>query len=99
VPLPRDSTIAARLTSPHERKFWSSQEGFSDTKLAIVIFVRGRGLTAILRRARGTLGGHKQFASWEDSASETERAMMRRLGDDQRLSDLNVFFFYAPQVR
>lgn len=93
-----------------ECKFWSGQEGFSDTinqlfryvgwrdtKLAIVMFVREKALTTILKKARSTLDGHEQFVSWKDAASETEmRAIMSWPGDDERQADLNVFFVHTP---
>lgn len=96
-----------------ECKFWSGQEGFSgtidqlfgytgwrDTKLAIVMFVREKALTALLKKARTALGKHPQFVSWKDAASETElRATMRWPGDDERLADLNVFFIHTPQTK
>ncbi|MHB8059647.1 MAG: hypothetical protein ACYDHO_02285 [Gaiellaceae bacterium] len=96
-----------------ECKFWSGQEGFTgtidqlfgyagwrDTKLAIVMFVREKALTALLKKARAALGRHPQFVSWKDSASETElRATIRWPGDNERLADLNVFFIHTPQTQ
>jgi RecB family endonuclease NucS len=61
-----------------ECKFWSGAASFAgaldqlfrytswrDTKLAVVIFVREKGLTAILKKARTTLGQHPQFVGFE----------------------------------
>src|SRR4030095_6707912 len=61
-----------------ECKFWGGQEGFSetidqlfrytgwrDTKLAIVMFVREKGLTAILKKAKDTLAQHQRVAGWK----------------------------------
>jgi hypothetical protein len=93
-----------------ECKFWSGEQGFAetidqlfgytgwrDTKLAIVMFVRAKGLTAILEKGRQALAAHPQFVRWKDAASETElRATMRWPGDDERLADLNVFFVHTP---
>lgn len=93
-----------------ECKFWTGSEGFSkaidqlfgyvgwrDTKLAIVMFVREKGLTAIVKKARQTLAGHPQFVAWKDAAAETElRAEMSWPGDDERRADLNVFFVPTP---
>jgi len=93
-----------------ECKFWSGEQGFNetidqlfgytgwrDTKLAIVMFVREKGLTAILAKARKALEAHAQFVSWKEPASETElRASMCWPGDDERLADLNVFFVHTP---
>jgi hypothetical protein len=94
-----------------ECKFWSGSAdfdetinqlfryvGWRDTKLAIVMFVREKGLTAILKKAKPTLEGHPQFVAAKKAASETElRATMRWPGDDQRLADLNIFFVHTPE--
>ncbi len=87
-----------------ECKFWSGAEGLADsidqlfrytawrdTKLAIVMFVREKGLTAILKKARAMLEKHPQFVAGKDATSETElRATMHWPGDEERLADLNV---------
>lgn len=96
-----------------ECKFWTGADGFSktidqlfgytgwrDTKLAIVMFVREKGLTAILNKAKTTLAEHPQFVSWNEPASETElRAEMSWPGDPERRADLNVFFVHTPDER
>jgi hypothetical protein len=96
-----------------ECKFWSGQAdfeeainqlfryaGWRDTKLAIVMFVREKGLTAILRKAKTTLEKHPQFVAAKKAASETElRATMRWPGDEERLADLNVFFVHTPESK
>lgn len=96
-----------------ECKFWTGPEGFADTidqlfryvgwrdtKLAMVSFVREKGLTTILKRAKTTLGKHPQFVAWNEEAGETElRATMHWPGDEERLADLNVFFVHTPQSR
>ena len=64
-----------------ECKFWDGEASFTDTidqlfgytgwrdtKLAIVMFVREKGLTAILRKAKETLAAHPQFVAWKDAA-------------------------------
>jgi hypothetical protein len=93
-----------------ECKFWDGEQSFTatvdqlfgytgwrDTKLAIVMFVRAKGLTAILSKATTTLEAHPQFVAWKQAASETElRATMRWPGDEKRLADLNVFFAHTP---
>ena len=93
-----------------ECKFWSGSEGFAatidqlfsyagwrDTKLAIVVFVRERGLTAIVRKASATLQRHEGFVGWRAASGETEiRADMHWPGDDERLADLNVLFVHTP---
>lgn len=93
-----------------ECKFWGGEASFTatidqlfsytgwrDTKLAIVMFVRAKGLTAVLEKAREALAAHSQFVGWKQNASETElRATMRWLGDEARLADLNVFFVHTP---
>lgn len=94
-----------------ECKFWEGAKGFSgtvdqlfgysgwrDTKLAVVMFVREKGLTAVVEKAREVLGAHEQFVDWRDSAGETElRATMSWPGDQRRHADLNVFFVHVPK--
>jgi len=96
-----------------ECKFWDGEQSFTDTidqlfgytgwrdtKLAIVMFVRAKGMTAILKKARETLAMHPRFVAWEEPASETElRGTVRWPGDDERLADLNVFLVHTPQSR
>jgi hypothetical protein len=96
-----------------ECKFWNGPEGFTDTidqlfrytgwldtKLAIVMFVREKGLTAILKKAKEALAAHPQFVAWKDAAEETElRTTMHWPGDEERLADLNVFFVHTPPAK
>ena len=96
-----------------ECKFWEGPAGFTetidqlfrytgwrDTKLAIVMFVREKGLTAILKKAKETLEQHPQFVRWKTAAEETElRAEMTWPGDPARRADLNVFFVHTPEAR
>ena len=93
-----------------ECKFWSGAKGFiatvdqlfgyrawRDTKLAIVMFVRERDLTAIIEKGREALAAHPQFVEWKTPASETElRASVSWPGDDRRHADLVVFFVSTP---
>jgi hypothetical protein len=93
-----------------ECKFWSGPQGFADTidqlfgytgwrdtKLAIVMFVRQRGLTDIIEKARETLEGHERLVGWRDVAAENElRATMSWPGDERRHAYLNVFFIHLP---
>jgi len=95
-----------------ECKFWSGPKGFTatidqlfgytgwrDTKLAIVMFVREKGLTGVLKKAKEALAAHPQFVAWKESVTETElRATMHWPGDDERLADLNMFFVHTPQA-
>lgn len=96
-----------------ECKFWNGAEGFietidqlfrytgwCDTKLAIVMFVHEKGLSAILKKARTVLAEHPRFLAWKEAGSETElRATMHWPGDEERLADLNVFFVHIPQSK
>ncbi|MEW6582118.1 MAG: hypothetical protein AB1416_05085 [Actinomycetota bacterium] len=96
-----------------ECKFWDGEQcftdtinqlfgytGWRDTKLAIVMFVRAKGMTAIVSKARNRLAAHPQFVAWQDAASETElRATVRWPGDADRLGDLNIFLVHTPQSR
>ena len=93
-----------------ECKFWSGVKGFvaaidqlfgytawRDTKLALIMFVRERDLTAIIDKAREAIAEHDQFVAWRGSANETElRAVMSWPTDDRRHADLNVFFVPTP---
>jgi hypothetical protein len=93
-----------------ECKFWEGVKAFiatidqlfgyaawRDTKLAAIIFVREKNLTAVIEKARGALEAHDQFVAWKDAANETElRATMSWPGDEQRHAELNVFFVHTP---
>jgi hypothetical protein len=93
-----------------ECKFWSGAKGFTETldqlfgyqawrdiKLAVLMFVRQRDLTAIIEKARAALAEHPQFVKWQDATTETElRATVSWLGDDRRHATLNVFFISTP---
>jgi hypothetical protein len=94
-----------------ECKFWSGRKGFKetidqlfrymawrDTKLAIVMFVREKDLTAVVEKARSALEQHPHFVEWRDAAGETEvRATVSWPGDDRRHADLNVFLVHTPE--
>lgn len=93
-----------------ECKFWAGQKKFAeaidqlfryqawrDTKLALLMFVRERGLTDIVERGRHALEAHPQFVEWKDAANETElRAVVHWKNDQQRIADLNIFFIPTP---
>lgn len=93
-----------------ECKWWSGASGFTealdqlfgyttwrDTKLALVMFVRAKGLTSIIERGRATLAEHAQFLAWENAHDETElRARMSWPGDPDRHATLTVLFFHLP---
>jgi hypothetical protein len=93
-----------------ECKVWSGAKGFldaigqlfgytawRDTKLALIMFVRQRDLTAIIEKAHDALAEHERFVRWGVAGSETElRAVMSWPGDDRRHADLNIFFVPVP---
>jgi hypothetical protein len=93
-----------------ECKFWEGFKGFvemldqlfrytawRDTKLAVIMFVREKDLTAVVEKAREALQTHDQFVTWGEAASETELlATMSWPGDERRHADLNVFFVHTP---
>ena len=93
-----------------ECKFWSGAKGFTetldqlfryqawrDTKVAVLMFVRQRGLTTIVERGRAALEAHPQFVTWQPAADGTElRATVSWRGDERRHADLNVFFVSTP---
>lgn len=71
-----------------------SYSSWRDTKLALIVFVRERDLTAIVGKAKNAIQQHSQFVIRRSAGGETEfRATMRWPGDDERLADLNVFLF------
>jgi hypothetical protein len=93
-----------------ECKFWSGAKGFltavdqlfgyaawRDTKLALIMFVRERDLSAIIEKGRSALAEDEHFVEWRNSANETElRAVMSWPGDDRRHADLNIYFVPTP---
>jgi hypothetical protein len=61
------------------------------------MFVREKGLTGVVEKAREALGEHDQFGEWGQAVGETElRATMSWPGDERRHADLNVFFVHLP---
>lgn len=97
-----------------ECKWWSGPADFlkaieqlfsystwRDTKLALVIVVRAKGLTAILGKARAELAQHPEFVGWRDGTEGTElRCRTHWPGDPERHADLAVSFFHlATQAR
>lgn len=93
-----------------ECKFWEGAKGFGDavdqlfryaswrdTKLALIIFVREKGLTELIEKTSAALEAHTQFAGLRRAEYETElRATLTWPGDDRRQADLNVFFVHTP---
>lgn len=70
--------------------------GWRDQKLAAVIFVRQRGLTGIVGRAKAAIAGHPQSVAERPGEDETElRAQMHWEGDPARLLDLAVRFIHT----
>ncbi len=63
------------------------------------MFVREKGLTAILKKAEQALGAHPQFVAWKDADEGELRATMHWPGDEERLANLNVFFVHTPAQR
>lgn len=93
-----------------ECKFWEGAKRFvesvdqlfgyaswRDTKLALIVFVREKGLTEIIEKAREALAAHPEFISWREAASEPElRAVVSWPGDERRRAELNVFLVHTP---
>lgn len=91
-----------------ECKFWTGSADFTatidqlfryttwrDTKLALVVFVREKGLTQILQKATLALTAHPQFVRMTQKATESElRADMHWPGDEDRMADLNILFVH-----
>jgi hypothetical protein len=95
-----------------ECKFWNGQAGFvatveqlfgystwRDVKLAIVVFVDRRDLSAVVQTARDALERHAQFKGWLDHGDEESgmRAAMEWPGDPQRTVTLHVSMFLTPR--
>lgn len=94
-----------------ECKFWSGQQAFlaaidqlfgyatwRDSKLAAILFVRQRGLTEVIARAREALEARPDFVRWKKIDEETElRAVMRWPGDEEKEAELAVLFVHTPQ--
>lgn len=93
-----------------ECKIWHGAAGFTetldqlfryqawrDTKLAVIMFVAEKDLTAIIEKARGALAEHPQFLGWRPAQGETElRARVSHRGDNRRHADLTVIFIHTP---
>lgn len=90
-----------------ECKIWKGSSGFSDTieqlfgyttwhdtKAALIIFVREKGLTGIIGKARQALEEHAQFKRWRDAPEGELRCEMAWPGDDERTVDLSVQFVH-----
>jgi hypothetical protein len=96
-----------------ECKWWSGEKEFAkavdqlfdytawrDEKLALIVFVREKGFTALVNKARKALEAHRQFDESVETDEVTEmRAVMRWPGDDERLVDLHVFLFHFPTAK
>jgi hypothetical protein len=94
-----------------ECKFWSGSKAFletvdqlfryrawRDTKLAIIVFVKEKGLTTIVERARDALSSHHTFVGWKAAGTDTElRCAVSWSGDDRRHADLAVFLIHTPE--
>jgi hypothetical protein len=95
-----------------ECKFWSGPEGMTktisqlwkyvtwrDVKLAIILFVDRKNMTAAVRSAKETLGENERWRAWLSAAEEGEfRAQMALPGDDERLVTLHVSMFDTPRT-
>lgn len=94
-----------------ECKFWSGAQGFvdtinqrfsyaawRDTKLAIIMFVREKNLTAIVDKARTALDHHPQLVEQLAAATEAElRAIACWPGDDRQRADPCIIFVHTPE--
>ncbi len=93
-----------------ECKWWSGVKGFQsaldqlfsyatwrDTKLALIVFVREKNLSAIMDKARVALAEHTEFVTFDEQGEETElRCEMRWPGDPDRHATLHVSLFHLP---
>jgi hypothetical protein len=61
------------------------------------MFVRAKGLTAIVDKGHDALAVHPQFVAWQGVDGETElRATVNWPGDEHRRANLHVFFLHTP---
>lgn len=95
-----------------ECKWWSGMKGlhsalgqlfsyatWRDTKLALIMFVREKKLSAIIDKAKSALAEHTEFVAFDERGEETElRCTMRWPGDPDRHATLHVSFFHLPRV-
>lgn len=93
-----------------ECKIWDGEKSFTDavdqvlsygswhdTKLALVVFVRAKGLTAVIEKAKAALSAHQQFDAWAETSDAAELwAKMHGQGDPQRIVDLAVQLIHTP---
>lgn len=92
-----------------ECKIWKGEKSFTDaldqlfgyaawrdTKLALVIFVKDKGLTSVVKKARTALEAHTRFRRAAATGEETElRTTMAWPGDDERLVEIHVMFVHT----
>ena len=95
-----------------ECKFWHGEKQFQeaikqvfsyttwrDTKIAIVVFVREKGLTNVINKAKEALQNEDNFVEWRDPLGEAELLCgMHWPGDKERPVAMNVSFVHLPAV-
>ncbi len=70
-----------------------------DTKLALLLFVKNKDITAVIEKTREFLNADKQFIAWADTGSDRDlRCLMKWSGDAGITATLHVFFFHLPQT-
>lgn len=72
-------------------------QAWLDTKLALILFVGNKNLTAVIEKTRAALQAHDRFVEWHDSAEEDMlRATINREGDERRRASLAILFVHLP---
>lgn len=68
-----------------------------DTKVALIVFSRNRGFTAVLGKIRVAIAKHGAFLRWEDNGVEGEfRCVLALPGDRSREVTMTVLAFDLP---
>jgi hypothetical protein len=97
-----------------ECKWWRGRQSFADAldqllgyatwrdaKLALVIFVRAKGIIAVVDKANEALAKHQQFVTWQQPPKEAAEGEMRATVhmpvDEQREATVTVFFAHLPE--
>ncbi len=94
-----------------ECKFWTGQKGYletitqllgyltwRDSKAAVVVFVRNKGLSSVLQTAEEVTPNHSNYLGFVDKKHDTWFNYRFHInGDPNREVKLGVLFFYIPE--
>lgn len=95
-----------------ECKIWHGPESFKealdqlfgyaawrDTKLALIMFIPNKKLSAVMDEARKLVEEHDHFLKWknEPTGDAPMRVVVRWSGDEDQQADLTVFLVHLPE--